>query len=108
MKFIISKSWITNKDIMILNTDNWDDYSYKTLFHATYIDNFGKRVEVGSIKIAKSGMDDGKIIDLLPKEFEILPEDCFSLWQSAESYKNGFYVNSWGKPEKRELDISKR
>lgn len=88
MKFIISKSWITNKDIMILNPDNWDDYSYKTLFHATYIDNSGKRIEVGSIKIAKSGMVDGKIIDLLPKEFEILPEDCFSLWQSAESYKN--------------------
>lgn len=88
MKYIISKLCIVGKNIMVLNPDNWDDYSYKTLFQATYIDEYGKRIEVGSIKIAKSGMDNGKIKDLLPKEFEFLPDDCFSLWQSAESYNN--------------------
>lgn len=88
MKYIISKLCIVGKNIMVLNPDNWDDYSYKTLFQATYIDEYGKRIEVGSIKIAKSGMDHGKIKDLLPKEFEFLPDDCFSLWQSAESYNN--------------------
>ena len=52
MKYIISKLCIVGKNIMVLNPDNWDDYSYKTLFQATYIDEYGKRIEVGSIKIA--------------------------------------------------------
>ena len=65
MKYIISKLCIVEKNIMVLNPDNWDDYSYKTLFQATYIDEYGKRIEVGSIKIAKSGMDNGKKINII-------------------------------------------
>lgn len=87
MKYIISTDEIQETNIIIFRPNNWDDFSYKTLFDATYIDKQGKHIELGSIKIAKSELDEGWTKEFLPKKFEELSSDFFSLWQSAESYK---------------------
>ena len=87
MKYLISSDSCLEKDLIILKPDNWDDYSYKTLFEAVYIDRNGVRMELGSIKVAKSGLNEGYTKDYMPTSFVELPKDFFSLWQSAESYK---------------------
>ena len=90
MLFIVSSGWGTpcRKNTIYLNTDNWDDYCFKTTFHAIYCDIKGLSHELGTVKIGKEGMGDGgRISEYLDSEFETLPEGFFSLWQTAEAYK---------------------
>ena len=76
------------KNTIFLNTDNWDDFCFKTTFHAIYCDEKGINHELGTIKIGKTGMGDGgRISEYLDSEFESLPDGFFSLWQTAEAYK---------------------
>ena len=88
MKYIISSDIIYfDKDIIVLKPDNWDDFSYKTLFEATYINRDGESIDLGSIKIGKRNLYDGWIKECLDYSFTKLSSDFFSLWQSAESYQ---------------------
>lgn len=76
------------KNTIFLNIDNWDDYCFKTTFHAIYCDKKGISHELGTIKIGKEGMvNGGQVSENLNSEFESLPEGFFSLWQTAEAYK---------------------
>lgn len=90
MIFKISSGWGTpcKKNTIFFNTDNWDDYCFKTTFHAIYCDKKGINHELGTIKIGKEGMGDGgRVSEYLESEFESLPDGFFSLWQTAEAYK---------------------
>ncbi|MBL0086788.1 MAG: AAA family ATPase [Ideonella sp.] len=64
--------------------DNWDDYSYKTLYHLTYCKKDGTTVFLGDVKIL---MKDAQVTEL-PKEFTDLGPDFFSLGQELAYYKN--------------------
>lgn len=91
MKFIVpytNNKQLYYKNAIILYIDNWDDYHYKTTFNGVYVDSKGKKTDLGTIKIAKSKMSRGdRTIDTIPTEFDMIPSDYFSLWQSADSYQ---------------------
>ena len=87
MKYIISSDIIYEKDVIVLKPESWDDYHYKTLFEATYINKEGENINLGSVKIGKNKLPEGYVKDYLEKTFTELSEDFFSVWQSAESYQ---------------------
>jgi hypothetical protein len=71
----------------VLFTDNWDDWTFKTLLHLTYVDPEGGKTDVGQVKIAKFGMGQGKARTELPGTFESLGDDHFSLGQEDSYYE---------------------
>lgn len=71
-----------------LTIDHWNDYSFVTMFHMSLHDMQGVKHEVGGIKIAFRGQTTA--IDThsrLPKRFESLGEEFFSLGQSTDFYR---------------------
>lgn len=88
MKFVVSNAGTMRRNVINLRIDNWDDYHFRTTFHGVYIDGKGERTALGTVKIAKSNMKKGeRTKDSIPKEFEVIPQNYFSLWQSADSYQ---------------------
>lgn len=89
MKFVIVNTMrIDIKNVIMLRVDNWDDYHYKTTFNCKYVSGDNSTVDLGSIKIGKKGMKEGeRISNLIPREFNELPQEYFSVWQSADSYQ---------------------
>lgn len=75
------------KCLAVLDTDNWDDYSFKTMFSLTVFDETGKKVECGSVKIGFKGQPHGRTSESLVLPLETLPENYFSLGQDVEYYK---------------------
>lgn len=67
--------------------NNWDDYSFKTLFSVFLVSGIGESIELGSVKIGHSGQAHGWTLESMPREFSELPEGWFSLGQSPEYYK---------------------
>lgn len=67
--------------------DNWDDYSFKTLFALHYIDASGRHVELGAVKIGYKGQKIGRTTEAILPRFEQLPEEWFSVGQDVEYYK---------------------
>lgn len=86
MKYIISAGYIRAIDVMILVPSDWDDYSFKTSFEAKYFTPKGECIDLGTVKIGKRHFEGGRVRDFLENPFTELASDCFSLWQSAESY----------------------
>lgn len=77
----------------VLKTDNWDDYSYKVMFYLVYIDEQGKEVDIGFVKILslKSETRSTDVLKrtTLPSTFQALEKSLFiSLGQSMDYYKN--------------------
>lgn len=90
MRFIVSAGWAPyfGQDIILLQYDNWDDFGYKTTFSASYFDSQGEEHNLGTVKIAKTQMNDSlTTASYLKDNFDSLPEGFFSLWQTAEAYK---------------------
>lgn len=77
MKYLITSYNVTDRNVIIFKPDSWDDFGFKTLFDAIYVDKEGKRIELGSIKIAKSGIDEGYTKDYLEQSFVELSSDFF-------------------------------
>lgn len=47
-----SKHSVVNEpNVVYLSLNNWDDYSYKTTFHATLVDSAGLAHKIGDLKI---------------------------------------------------------
>ena len=82
----IAKS-ISPKCLAVLHPDNWDDYSFKTMFSLTVFDENGTKVECGSVKIGFKGQSKGRTSESLPLPLENLAENFFSLGQDVEYYK---------------------
>ncbi|MBO4703076.1 MAG: AAA family ATPase [Lachnospiraceae bacterium] len=89
MKFRIVSGLGTGygKDIILFRRNSWDDYGFKTTFNASYCDKDSIEHELGTVKIAKTGMPSFSIHDCLKGEFDELSDDYYSLWQTAEAYK---------------------
>lgn len=68
---------------VILEKDNWDDYSYQTSFRAAIYKSYRERLHVGIVKILRLDRKS----TTLPDEFENLSDDYCSLWQSLDDYK---------------------
>ena len=92
IRFTYSLSGVARKSppkcLAILNKDNWDDFSFKTMFSLSVYDENGKHVTCGSVKIGFIGQTDGRTSDQLPLPLEQLPDNFFSLGQDVEYYKN--------------------
>ena len=95
------------KNCMVLYSNNWDDFYYKTLFNAWYYDNECKAYDIGKIKIYTKEYDypgnDYEIIKYLAESFDAkignneniefkisqqLNENFCSLGQSINYYIN--------------------
>lgn len=68
--------------------DNWDDFSFKTLFSLHYIDQSGIHVELGAVKIGFKSQKPGRTTDAIPNQFDTLAEEWFSVGQDVEYYQN--------------------
>lgn len=92
MKFkVISRSSWPNQlenDIVYLEIDNWNDYSFVTMFRIYYRDNTGTRVEIGAVKIGFKGQttEQSTHSTLFP-EFTSLDKRYFSLGQDIDFYR---------------------
>ncbi|MCM2339801.1 AAA family ATPase [Rhodoferax sp.] len=84
------------REVVQLKPGNWDDYSFKTSFDATYIDVHGNRIELGTLKIGYVDQPKGWTREKIPAAFESLPDGWFSLGQDVDYYKT---VRSSLKPE---------
>lgn len=85
-------SWLSSegRNTVYLRIDNWNDYSYYTLFQATVFDEDGKGYELGDVKIAYKGQEEGDAnatSEKIDTHFTKLSEGFFSLGQSTEYYK---------------------
>lgn len=76
------------RDTVYLHYDNWDDYGFKTLFSARYIDKQGNECSLGAVQIGLVNMDEGRTFDHIPKSFVAIPEQYFSLGQDEDYYEN--------------------
>ena len=71
-----------------LQPDNWDDFGHKTLFTLTVFDEQGNKREIGNLKIGFVGQDGGWTEEQIAQQFDVLPENFFSLGQDADYYRN--------------------
>lgn len=71
-----------------LTWDDWNDFSYRTLYGLVYVDENAEKHELGGVKIAYVGQQ--KIVHPLPMNtvFTQLEENFFSLGTSDEYYQN--------------------
>ena len=72
-----------------LSVDNWNDYSFVTMFYLTIFDKAGVEHDIGNVKIAFKGQTTEKsTYTTLGKGFSFLNDQYFSLGTDAEYYKN--------------------
>lgn len=78
----------SSKDTFYLIEDNWDDwFTYSTLFDLLYIDKNSNSHSIGSLKIGQFEMSHNQRTPNIPKSFDSLDSQFFSLGQSASYYK---------------------
>lgn len=75
-------------NMVYLHFNNWDDYGHKTMFFLTVCDEYGRGHKIGNIKIGFVGQDAGWTKDKIPQQFNLLPQNFYSLGQDADYYKN--------------------
>lgn len=71
-----------------LRVDNWNDYSFRTLFGVVVFDEHGRRHDLGQVKIGFFGQT--PIVSTyasLPQSFSELPNGYFSLGMNVEYYR---------------------
>lgn len=94
ISFLITRrsGYVANstKNTVILTWDDWNDYSYYTVFGLKYIDHNGSKKTIGSVRIAyfdqKTGPSEKKLSigDSFPK----LDDNYFSLGTDDSYYEN--------------------
>jgi len=83
-----SSSLTTDKSLVYLRIDNWNDFGFRTYFHMTVFDENGVEHEIGGIKIGFVGQtDEVSTHSVLELPFENPDKQFFSLGQSPEFYK---------------------
>lgn len=71
-----------------LYADNWNDYSFVTMFQLTLYDDQGQSHEIGHIKIGFKGQTtDVPTYKKMPHQFSGLDNGFFSLGQAADYYR---------------------
>ena len=78
----------SNTVIISISSNNWDDFGYKTLFHLSVLDAYGKLHEIGDVKIGWTGQSkDSWTLDAIDNNTEVLDCRFFSLGQDASYYE---------------------
>lgn len=88
------------KDTVYMQRDNWDDYGFKTTFCVFYCFEHMKLKQIGHLKIGVVNMEEGRVVDLLDREFNQLEDRYFSLGQDENYYAN---VSSLGEEKRKEF-----
>ncbi|HBN9817942.1 TPA: AAA family ATPase [Pseudomonas aeruginosa] len=89
----------TAKSQAFLLTDNWDDwFTYSTQYLLVVFDDKGERHRIGEVKIGQFGMEEGQRRPKIPRSFNTLGEEFFSLGQDDSYYES---LNKLG-PEVRD------
>lgn len=82
------KSSDYEKNVAYLRIDNWNDFSFKTMFSLSLYDSEGNYHSVGDIKIGFKGQTKSiPTFEKLGERFDKLDNSFFSLGQSVEFYK---------------------
>lgn len=101
-KDLISAGKAKEKVVYLVH-DDWDDYSYRTTFYA-YLFLRGRYEKIGNLKIGTSNEfynhERGYIN--IPKYFETLPEEFFSIGSGLSFYKN--FIRLVGKEKLENLN----
>ncbi|RUS01148.1 ATP-dependent nuclease [Pectobacterium polaris] len=72
-----------------LRIDNWNDYSFVTMFYLVVFDEEGIKHEIGNVKIGFKGQkEEITTHSTLERNFTDLDDDYFSLGESLDYYKN--------------------
>jgi len=92
MKFVILPVGASrpshDKNAVYLVKDNWNDYSFVTMFSMSVHDQSGVLWDVGRTKIGFRGQTTSiATYSKLPETFEFLSDDFFSLGQGVDFYK---------------------
>ncbi|MBN6189807.1 AAA family ATPase [Aneurinibacillus sp. BA2021] len=74
------------EDLVVLRRDGWDDFGFKTLFHAEFTPARGETIDLGLVKILKAGQTGGRTQFDNPV-FRSLDERYCSLGQDIEYYE---------------------
>lgn len=73
---------------VFLKYDNWNDFSYVTMFYVVLYDESGNRYDLGNIKIGFKGQTTAEsTYSKLNSPFKSLPEGFFSLGTELEYYE---------------------
>lgn len=76
------------KDLVYLQADNWNDYSFVTMFDLYLFDDQGDKYTIGKTKIGFLGQtEEQTTLSKLPKTFTGLSSDYFSVGQDFEFYE---------------------
>lgn len=89
MKFYVGSSWIypDNEKCVVLRKDNWDDWGFRTMYHAKFFDGLGQSVELGDVKIFNR--HEKYTSKVLRDSFSSLDGEQFcSLGQDLDYYNN--------------------
>jgi predicted ATPase len=73
---------------VLLESSDWDDYSFKTSFQAFVFNSLGQRSLLGTVKIGYPNQSHGWTLHKIPKLFENLPTGWFSIGQDVNYYHN--------------------
>ena len=76
-----------------LQSDNWNDYAFLTLFALIYFDGDGNKHEIGAVKIGCFGQAKHEQKLLVGYQFDTLDDEFFSLGQDDSYYEK---LNSLG------------
>jgi predicted ATPase len=90
-RLLSNNDWVpdSGKNTVYLKKDNWNDYSFITMFHMSVHDDTGKCHDIGEIKIGYVGQTTEKATyEVLPNRFSHLDDGFFSLGQGVEFYKS--------------------
>ncbi|MGV3581648.1 MAG: AAA family ATPase [Methylophilus sp.] len=97
LKFLVRSGKQTLKgsprEVLVLTTDNWNDYGHNVQFHLAYIDISGNEERIGTVKILHRTNSDSEPVvveatTILPAtEFTELDKKYISLGQEDEYYK---------------------
>lgn len=78
----------TTTSTAYLNIDNWNDYSFVTMFYLTIIDENGTECPIGNVKIGFSGQTPAvPTFKTLQESFDELPPKYFSLGMDVDYYR---------------------
>ena len=102
LKFLVRSGKQTLKGsprkVLVLTTDNWNDYGHYVQFHLAYIDHSGHEERIGTLKILHRTNGDSEPIEVektttLPSdEFPELDISYISLGQDDEYYKSLYAI----------------
>lgn len=90
-KVVPKGKWLPDhgKSIAYLYADNWNDYSFFTLFGLKIYDQDGYLHDIGGVRIAFKGQTTGVATNRkLDSTFDCLTEEFFSLGSDTDFYKN--------------------